>query len=279
MRKLLEWIAARPVLSWAGLAVYGVAVTLPHGVVQDWLAVQVRPIGLAAFYRMMAGVALVAGGLASWSYARAMAGHTARRELVVAWVVALGRAAGAWQWLTVNNSELVHFGQYFLPGFVLMGLTGRVTESLAWIAMLAGADEGYQFWGLHADWGIPWDFNDIFIDLVGGILGVLWGFAYLPVRRRESARSWGVGSSVLLGVLGVGFVLWLLGLLLIFEDKSNTSYWFSLSRLAPKGFWFFDETWGPRRIHALTPLEGLALVLGTRAAYGWLDARYEVKRG
>ncbi len=279
MRKLLEWIAAHPALVWAGLAAYGVAVTLPHGVVQDWLAVQIRPIGLAAFYQIMAVVAIVGGGLASWSYTRAMAGHVARRELIVAWGVALALAAGAWQWLTVNNSELVHFGQYLLPGLVLIGLTGRVTESLAWIAMLAGADEGYQFWGLHGDWGVPWDFNDIFIDVVGGTLGVLWGLAYLPVVRRESQRRLGVGSWLLLAILAMGLVLWLAGLLLVFEDKSNHAYWFSLSRLTPKGFWFFDETWGPRTIHALTPLEGLAIVLGTVAAFGWLDSRYEVKRG
>jgi hypothetical protein len=275
MATTLNWLYKNSAWVWCALTLYAIVVTLPHVIVQTWLGAAIQPIGLSAFYVLMATGAVGVAAICSWYYLRALSTHPSRRALIGSWVVTLALAVAAWRYLSVNNSELVHFGQYLLPGLVLIAITRSVTESLAWIAIMAGCDEGYQFWGLHWDWGIPWDFNDIYMDLLGGHLGVLLGLAFLPAVPRQT-RVWRRPGVVLLSsLLAVGATLWALGLLLIYEDKANTHYWFALSRLEPKGFWFFDATWGPRSIHALTPLEGITLVLVTIFAFG----RWEAKAG
>ncbi len=276
MTSFLNWIHRHPGIVWPMLVAYAVAVTLPHIIVQDWLGGVIKPIGFTSFYQIMAVFTVISGSLFTWGTFRAVAGHPARRDLLLAWPVTLALAIFAWRFFTVNNSELVHFGQYLIPGVILLGLTRSVADSLCWILIMAGCDEGYQFWGLHWDWGIPWDFNDIYLDLLGGAFGVLFGFAFLPAARQTAVRWLRPGVLMLCAILFTGFVLWTFGYMLIYEDRNNPNYLFALSRLIPKGFWFFDATWGPRTIHSLTPLEGITLLLATVAGYARLDARWEV---
>jgi hypothetical protein len=69
------------------------------------------------------------------------------------------------------------------------------------------------------------------------------------------------------------------GKVAVYDDHNDPQYWFALSRLYPKGFWFFDATWGPRRIHVLTPWEGPALIAATLALYATLDRRFRFDGG
>ena len=40
--------------------------------------------------------------------------------------------------------------------------------------LLGAVDEGYQYWILHRDWGIYFDFNDVVINALGAGLGVVF---------------------------------------------------------------------------------------------------------
>lgn len=263
-------------LTAIALAAYAVAVTLPHQTVQDWLAIHlVQPWGRLTFYRVMAGLGafglLTVGAIA----ARRLPAHPARRELTVYSVLTLALVLLAWRFLSVNNSELVHFPQYALLGFVLMGLTLSVSESLSWVLLAGGVDEAYQYAVLKPGWGIPYDFNDVTLDFLGGALGVLLCLLWLQARPRR--RPWGwtpgvtlLGAAVLGGVLALVF-----DRALLYEDKQRSDYWFALSRLPLPDFWFFDATWGPRTIHTLKPWEGPLLLLTLLGVYSRLDAKFE----
>jgi len=276
MSKALQWIYDHPVVAWSAVVIYAVVVTLPHVAVQDWLAVALKPIGMDAFYWSMAIGAVLAAALLSSIYHKAIATHPARRDLLIGWAVTLVLSAVAWRYLSVNNSELIHFAQYAIPGLVLIALTRSVTDALAWIVIMAGIDEGYQFWGLHWDWGNPWDFNDIYLDLLGGAFGILFGMGFLPITTDPKPNWLRPGIFTLSVILLVGAFLWSFGLLLVYEDKSNTHYWFALSRSVHRGFWFYDITWGPRTIHSIQPGEGILVHLITIAAYAVYDVRYRI---
>jgi len=268
--------------SWlTGFAVllYSIAVTLPHEKVQDWLAVAVvKPIGLRAFYLTMASLALSALALAGFVFARRLPRHPARSGLVTYGVLTLILVLLSWRFLSVNNSELVHFPQYALTGFVLMALTLTVTETLSWVTLLGGLDEAYQYAVIHATWGNPYDFNDVVLDFMGGAIGVLLCILWLDVRPRVRAGWYWKPGILLLGlVVTVGALMLLTNHAVVYEDKQRTDYWFALSRQTPMGFWFFDATWGPRTIHAIAPLEGPLVILGLLAIYSWLDSRYEFR--
>lgn len=255
------------------LLAYTPAVIFPHENVQTLLAQAIQPIGLRAFYALAAiiGAAwLVTLSIILW---RRLQTHAARGPLTAYWVLTMSLMLGAWQLLSVNNSELVHFPQYAISGFLLMLLTRHVTDTLCWITIAGSLDEGYQYAVLHGDWGIPFDFNDVFLDLAGGAAGCLLATAFLravPATRPHFRKA---GIVALTAIVAAGLVLMPFGKVVAYQDE-NTHHWIALSRLRPKGFWFFDATWGPRRIHTLSPLEGPLLLAATLAVYSLLDRRY-----
>jgi hypothetical protein len=276
MTHILNWIHTHKTITWILIFAYTLIVTFPHLIVQDALVIAVGKDGFPLFYQRMAIGAFVFGGIATILYLNALKTNAARRDLLLSWALTLGLVLLAWRFFSVNNSELIHFAQYAIPGVILLAVTRSVTDALAWIIIMAGFDEGYQFWGIHPDWGIPWDFNDIVMDLLGGALGVLFSLGFLPLRPTVKP-NWLRPGIAILGATYVSLLLLLAtGLALLYEDKANTTYWFSLSRMKNKGFWFFDETWGPRTIHSLTPPEGLILIVVLLAAYSLFDRRHEV---
>lgn len=278
MTKLLQWIHRRQLIVWPLLLVYIAAVSFPHRIVQDRIATAIGAGGHPLFYTRMAIGALVGSAVSTAFYLNALKHHPARRDLLTAWVFTLLLVLLAWRYLSVNNSELIHFLQYAIPGVILIALTRSVTDSLAWITIMGGFDEGYQFWGIHPGWGIPWDFNDIVMDLLGGALGVLFGLGFLPTMHARIVKWRRPGIVTLASIYLTGLLLLATGRALLYEDKANLSYWFSLSRLKNKSFWFFDETWGPRTIHSLTSVEGLTLIVLLLLAYSRFDARHEVSQ-
>ena len=256
---------------------YSIAVTLPHQPVQDWLVNNLlSPLGSQTFYTLMAALGFIALTTAALLVTRRMPNHTARVAVRNFSILTLVLVLIAWRWLSVNNSELVHFPQYAITGFTLMALTLSVTESLSWVILLGGIDEAHQYAVLHPTWGIPYDFNDVTLDFLGGTIGVLLCLLWLRAVPRPP-KSWRVGpGTTLLGLtVAAGALLLLTNHALLYQDVQRSDYLFAMSRMPPKGFWFFDATWGPRSIHPLTPIEGPILLLGLLYIYSRLDRRYQ----
>ena len=271
----LLWVREHPVAGWILLAACSVIAIFPHQSVQDLFAGFAARIGLAHLYAVMAAVTLAGGAYLSIIVVRNVRSQSQRRLLALRWVATLALIAATWNLLTVNNVELVHYPQYLLPGMLLFALTASPAESLAWVTVIGGLDECFQYWHLHGGWGVPYDFNDIYMDLLGGALGVMVAISFLDIgaSRRPHAGTLLKRPGILLiaGIVLAGIALWAGGWMLLYEDKQNTRYWFALSRLRPKSFWFFDKTWGPRTIHTLSPVEGPALIIATLAFYSVLD--------
>ena len=120
------------------------------------------------------------------------------------------------------------------------------------------------------------------MDLLGGALGVLLGLLFLRCTRRDPSAApdpplWKrPGIAAILGILTAGVVLWASGLMLLFEDKTDTRHWFSLSRFRAPTFWFQVLTNGPDRYHTLSPIEGPILILATIALYALITRRVRI---
>ncbi|MBY0506872.1 MAG: hypothetical protein K2X03_23330 [Bryobacteraceae bacterium] len=274
----LAAVRARPSITILLLALYTLAVTLPHQQVQDWLYVRVmRPLGLSNYYFLMATLACGSLAAAAWLVIRRLARHSERRTLMGYSAFTVFLLFVAWRFLSVNNSELVHFPQYAVFGFAIMALSLSVTETLSWVLLIGGLDEANQYAVIHGGWGIPYDFNDVMLDLIGGMIGVMLCVLWLKVSPRM--RHWrpGAGFVLLTCTVALGALMLLTDHALLYENKQRSDYWFALSRLAPKGFWFYDPTWGPRSIHALGPVEGPLFLAGLLFIYAWLDRRFEFR--
>lgn len=281
--RFLYALHAHPYWGWGALVVYAAAVTFPHSAVQwEVNEIQIR-ISLAALYRISAEIAL---GLGVLFTVLLLFGVRRPQSRIVPslWFLTLAVIFGAWKCLTANNVELVHYPQYFPEGIALAALTLSPAEALSWILIFGGLDEGYQYWVLSHGRPTLLDFNDIYMDILGGAAGVVFAMAFLRCIRDPKSRQWTrawrrPGARLVLITLAFSAVLWISGLMLLVEDKTNHRYWFALGRFQAPSFWSQVVANGPNRYHTFTPIEGMAVILITIALYAALSRHYILASG
>ena len=270
---LLRLLREHPRWSWFGLVLYAIAVTTPHDEVQNLVAEIAKRIGRGHLYQIAGGIGIGGGVILSAIVLR----KSTQRVVRAFYVVFLCIIVVVWRFLTANNTELVHYPQYIVEGAVLLVLTLSPLESLAWVTIFGGLDETFQYAVLHSGWGIPLDFNDIYMDVLGGALGIVLATVFLNTSATRKRVQLGAGSFLILAMLAAGAVLLASGKMLLVKDENNHQYWFALSRMKHVGFWFFDETWGPHVFHTMLPLEGIGVILATLASFAFLDSRIRIK--
>jgi hypothetical protein len=286
MSALRRWLVAlrlHQARGWLGVVIYACAVTFPHQPVQDFVGDLARRVSLRRVYQGSAAIALIEAVVLTLLFLHAIRGQKSRGSVVIFWVLSFALMAGTWRMFTANNTELVHYPQYFPEGVALLALTSSPAESLAWVAIFGGLDEAFQYTFLVAGRAVPYDFNDVYMDLAGGAAGVIFAIAVLGwTRRSEMRESIGKlfkkpGIALLLGILVIGLLLLASGRMLLYEAEGSASHWFSLSRLQTPTFWYFSPViLGPHHFHELSPIEGVILILATIALYGLLDRNFRI---
>jgi hypothetical protein len=282
LSRFLKNIHSHPRWGWVGLLAYAAAVTFPHENVQ-WLVNQFAiRYGHARLYQVSGAMGVVLGLVLTGVVVYRLRRHGARGVLAISWIVTLALIGFTWRVFTANNTELVHYPQYIPEGMALLALTLSPAESLAWIVIFGGLDEGYQYAVLSWWRPVPFDFNDVYMDLLGGAAGVLLAMAFLRCARRDAAPRIGPpfwkrpGIIAILATTATGILLWASGFMLLFEDKADTRHWFSLSRFRAPAFWFQVVTNGPNKYHTLSPIEGPIIILATIALYALIDRRLKI---
>ncbi len=268
--------------SWAALAAYAAAVTFPHENVQYVVNEIAIRISHPRLYQASAAIVLAIGALLTLFFFMNLARQAGRRRLAAFWVLTLFLIWGTWRAFTANNVELVHYPQYFPEGVALLALTLSPAESLAWIAVFGGLDECFQYWDLMGSKAVPYDFNDVYMDLLGGAAGVVFAMAILRFEPRTVPASWKrivtrPGVVVLLSLIGLGILLWSCGWMQLYQDAAHP-HWFALSRVKMPAFWFVVPANGPGKYHTLSPIEGPLLILATIALYATLDRRMRIAK-
>jgi hypothetical protein len=223
-------------------------------------------------------VIVIEGALLSWILFRRLAGQRERRTITAFWILTIGLIWCTWRFGTANNVELVHYPQYVPEGMMLVAVTLSPVESLAWVAIFGGLDECFQYWDLMGAKRVPYDFNDIYMDLLGGAAGVLLAMALIGCGSQKARwRSILLRPGVLAiwGIVAAGVALWSMGLMGLYDEPHR---WFTLSRVRMPSFWFLVPANGPNKYHTLSPIEGPILILATIALFSILDRRVKLDR-
>jgi hypothetical protein len=280
--RLLRAIHSHRFWGWLALLAYAAAVTFPHENVQ-WLMNEIAiRISHHRLYQWSAGIGVAEALLLTLIVVWRFRAQETRLPLAFFWILTLALIAFTRWAFTANDLELVHYPQYLPEGIALVALTLSPAEALAWVVVFGGLDEAYQYAVLSWFRPAPYDFNDVFMDLLGGALGVLIGMLFLRCTRRDASAPPGPpfwkrpGIATILGILVAGIALWAAGFMLLFEDKRDTRHWFSLSRFHAPTFWFQVPSNGPDRYHTLSPIEGPILLLATIALYAFVVRRVRI---
>ena len=288
MRSLSQLLAAtheHKVRGWVGFILYAFAVTFPHQPVQDVLSRFTDRFGREPLYQISITAALVLGAALTLLFVRGLRGQTERKRLAALWALCFALMVGVWRLMMANSTELAHFPQYFPEGIALLALTLSPAESMAWVTLFGWLDEGYQYVYLTHGRATLLDFNDIYMDQIGGAVGIIFAMALLRSEERPR-ESWlnfwkGLlrrpGVIAVLGVLAVGIALLMSGKLLVYELPGAPAHWFALSRLKTESFWYSQPMiLGPHIFHELMPPEGVLLLLTTIALCALLDRRFRI---
>jgi hypothetical protein len=274
--------------AWVGLLVYACAVTFPHQPVQDVVGALVTKISRNRVYQLSVAIAFVEAAVFIFLFVRSLSRQTERWWLASYWILCFLLMVGTWRMLMANNTELVHFPQYFPEGMALLALTLSPVESLAWITLFGGLDELYQYIYLTKGRATSLDFNDIYMDVIGGAAGIIFAMTILRSESRTGVRepwrdTWKrtlltPGVLVIFGILIAGAVLLSSGAMVLYEPlKTPTPHWFALSNMQTEAFWYFnDAVLGPHHFHELESIEGVLLILLTIALFIPLERKLRV---
>jgi hypothetical protein len=281
---VLSAIHSHPWLGWTLFVVYAAAVTFPHEKVQWFVNEIAIRITHPNLYRLSAAIGLALGALFTALLLQGARRQPQKRLAIGLWFLTIALIVGAWRSLTANNVELVHYPQYFPEGIALAALTLSPVEALCWIVFFGGLDESYQYYVLSNGRPTLLDFNDIYMDLLGGAAGIVFAMVFLRCVRnpkvRQTMSAWKRPGVILLAsLITLGLALCAAGLMLVVEDKTNTHYWFALGRFRAPSFWSHIVANGPNHYHTLTPAEGVLLILATITLYAALTRKYVLSAG
>jgi len=278
----LGWIHRHKRWGWLLLLIYAPLVTFPHDVVQDYVAQIANRYTHKRLYQGAAVIGIAIGVLVTVAFFRAVRRFKAAPIVSKFWILTLALIVTAWSGFMANNVEIVHFPQYFPEGVLLLALTGSAMEAVAWGTFFGGLDECFQYWFLVRGKPVPYDFNDIFMDLLGTAAGVVFALSFLRLERRNPKEPWSretfcrPGTILIAGVVALAILLWAGGLMTLYEAPGAPPHWFSLSRQTKLPFWFSIGFLGPRTFHELSPVEGPLVNLAGIALYSLITRRYRI---
>jgi len=178
------------------------------------------------------------------------------------------------RYLTYSTNEYFHYPEYALLAWLVARtldparnrfVPGRV---LLWTALLGTADETLQYLWITASYSHYLDFNDLLVNVVAGIAGVLlyYGRTSLPPKPRVDTRTarWEIGVSLIL--VGLTAAALMTGRVRLSPSSevppggltrdARGAWTFNLQR---RPDWYGSWQPGPYRgqHYVLTPLEGL----------------------
>lgn len=182
---------------WVAAAALALGNPLLHLPISDLCELYLKRHGFESYNRaalaFFGGVSLL---VAAWLFVRlGRRGLNGRRAGALGGMFLI--SLGAHRWLTVLNTELVHFPQFALLAGLL--LAGGAPAFAAWvIATVAGvADETYQQYVIYAGRTDTYlDFNDMLLNAIGA--GWAVGLLAAPTAACGPSRRFWAGLGILL---------------------------------------------------------------------------------
>ena len=260
MNRLLDWLSANRWINFFILAVYFFAVVLPHEEIGLWISDIFRPYTRDSYNRVLLICAIGVFVVYALVMYRGIRESNPRR-LLFFFVFNLVLAVVCINMLFVVNVEAIHFLQYGIFAVLCFPLIQNYTLTLIYTTLAGAVDEAYQFYYLAPERTDYYDFNDVIINLVGAVFGLL---LVRSLARKTYLYEW---TSIIKSKHLLFFSMLFLSIIVLFAtgilvkdyDPQNLTAKYWLIREPAEGFWNTVKRFG-FRYHVVQPWEGLCLV-------------------
>lgn len=166
--------------------------------------------------------------------------------------------------IMVVNVELIHVLQYAILAILLFPIVGRYYDVLFWTTFFGAVDELYQYLYLAPTATDYYDINDVIINMLGAVMGLLL-LRSQGISERLKKVKW-QQSSWLKGLTGLSILiltLWLIGQLTFYPTDDEVI--FEFIRDFTPGFW--REIPPKVLFHVIQPLEGAIILISLFVFY------------
>lgn len=168
--------------------------------------------------------------------------------------------------LLVVHSEIIHFPQYALIALLLFPLIKNLPETLFLTIVLGLIDECYQYFVLAPQKTAYLDFNDMWLNTLGGGLGILLAGIIFPKYLKPKEHYLRIDGVIIKGLLTIStvFALFFLSGFMGYNTEIHPNALYFVFKQEPKSFWTssdFDVVY-----HIVRPAEGILAI----TSYFWL---------
>jgi len=282
LHKILSFFKEHPFFNTFLVIVYFLLVVLPHNLFGGWLNRKFIPLGRDTYNLIVITVGAIGLILYFFLTYRGIKQSTKTKKeknrilgylvLTVLLVVVVVKT------LLVINIEIVHLPQYAILAILIFPIYWDYFSTLFWSVMMGVWDEAYQYWILNPSYNY-YDFNDIILDFLGSVLGLLLLAAYGIKKNKENGKTEGSLTKKRINpfqtrpTVSVGLFLFLLAScfaywqewLVIYPSPDGIEAPIQMIRNYNPAFW--QKIHLGLTYHVVQPLEGVLMIFGLFVVY------------
>lgn len=256
---LIQWLEKRRSFNIFLVALYFIAVVLPHKRFGTWLNQSILGKGgvsrdqyndyvaIVATLTLLAVIVLIFNSLRQ---------NVQLKKITFYLLASTALSVLMIKTLFVINIEIVHFPQYACFAILIFPLVKRYQSALIWTTIAGAVDEAYQYFYLAPNETGYYDFNDVITNLIGASFGlIILRASKVPNPPSPSFFKRSEVQILIASVLTIS-VLFLFNILGIHEADGAM---YPIVKKEINSFW---STVHPQvTYHVVRPLEGVILTI------------------
>ena len=173
MFNLITWLRDRPVINILLAGVFYLLVTLPHEQVGVFIAGIFKGMPRPKYDLIILCMASVIFLFYFIPLIRGIFKNQDRNLILFFLTITVGLTILSINTILIVNIELIHFIQYAALAILFFPLTLRYTDTIFWVTFLSALDEAYQYWFISPERTNYYDFNDVIINMLGVVFGLI----------------------------------------------------------------------------------------------------------
>ncbi len=263
MFPIITWLRDRPIVNIIIAGIFYLLFTLPHEYVGVFIAGIFKGMPRQRYDLIILCLASVVFIFYIIPLLRGILKNRDRNLLLFFLTTTFGLTILSINTILIVNIELIHFIQYAALAILFFPLTMRYTDTIFWVTFLSTLDEAYQYWFISPDRTNYYDFNDVIINMLGVVFGliILRSSQKVHVLAKDNKRPIFKNSIVigLIVMVVIVSILFATNIMDVYPNDTDPQAPMLLVKKVETSFWSVIH---PNiTYHIVRPFEGLMILL------------------